>query len=62
MKKLFALVLLCLTADLWPLISSAQTPQLINYQGRLLIGTNLVNGNIGLSLRLFNVASGGTSQ
>lgn len=39
----------------------AQAPQLINYQGRLLDGTNLVNGNVGLSLRLFNVASGGTS-
>jgi hypothetical protein len=38
----------------------AQAPSLINYQGRLLNGTNLVNGNVGLSLRLFNVASGGT--
>ncbi len=36
-------------------------PQLINYQGRLLNGTNLVNGNVGLSLRLFNVPSGGAS-
>lgn len=34
-------------------------PALINYQGRLVSGTNLVNGNIGLSLRLFNQASGG---
>jgi hypothetical protein len=38
----------------------SEVPQLINYQGRLLNGTNLVNGNIGLSLRLFNGASGGT--
>jgi hypothetical protein len=39
----------------------AQPPALINYQGRLLNGTNLVNGNVGLSLRLFNVTSGGTA-
>ncbi|MBA4387070.1 MAG: hypothetical protein C0404_03755 [Verrucomicrobia bacterium] len=38
----------------------ADVPQLMNYQGRLLSGTNLVNGNVGLSLRLFNVASGGS--
>ena len=42
--------------------AGAQVPRLINYQGRLLSGTNLVNGNVGLSLRLFNVASGGTAQ
>ena len=40
----------------------AQVPQRINYQGRLLSGTNLVNGNVGLSLRLFNVPSGGSPQ
>ena len=37
----------------------AQSPALINYQGRLLDGTNLVNGTVGLSLRLFNTPSGG---
>ena len=37
----------------------AQAPSLINYQGRLLDGTNLVNGNVGLALRLYNVTSGG---
>lgn len=37
----------------------AQAPSLINYQGRLLNGTNLVNGSVGLSLRLFDAASGG---
>jgi len=41
--------------------SFAQAPSLINYQGRLLSGTNLVNGNVGLSLRLFDVSSGGAS-
>jgi hypothetical protein len=40
--------------------STAQAPALINYQGRLLNGTNLVNGSIGLSLRLFDVSAGGT--
>lgn len=39
----------------------AQVPQLIHYQGRLLSGTNLVNGSVGLSLRLFNLPGGGTS-
>ncbi len=42
--------------------ASAQVPQLINYQGRLINGSNLVNGSVGLSLRLFNVSSGGTPQ
>ena len=37
----------------------AQPPALINYQGRLVDGTNLVNGSVGLSLRLFDAASGG---
>lgn len=40
---------------------SAQVPQQIAYQGRLANGTNLVNGTVGLSLRLFNVPAGGTS-
>ena len=32
----------------------AQPPALIHYQGRLVDGTNLVNGMVGLSLRLYN--------
>ena len=40
---------------------SAQVPSLINYQGRLVQGTNLMNGTVGLSLRLFNVPAGGTA-
>ncbi|HMP00791.1 MAG TPA: tail fiber domain-containing protein, partial [Kiritimatiellia bacterium] len=38
----------------------AQPPALINYQGRLVDGTNLVNGNVEMSLRLFDAATGGT--
>ena len=54
--------LLLLSSVLCPLSSAhAQAPQLINYQGRLLNGTNLVNGAVGLSLRLFNVSAGGAS-
>jgi len=41
--------------------SFAQPPSIINYQGRLVDGTNLVSGNVGLSLRLFNVTSGGSA-
>ncbi|MCX6917403.1 MAG: hypothetical protein NT167_30940, partial [Verrucomicrobia bacterium] len=44
-----------------PPAAFAQSPQLINYQGRLLSGTNLVNGNVGLALRLFNVPVGGSA-
>ncbi len=35
-------------------------PDAINYQGRLLSGTNLVNGDVSVSLRLYTTASGGT--
>lgn len=41
-------------------VSRAQIPQQINYQGRILQGTNLVNGNVALSLRVYNVPSGGS--
>ncbi|HMO51787.1 MAG TPA: tail fiber domain-containing protein [Kiritimatiellia bacterium] len=37
----------------------AQPSLLINYQGRLTDGTNLVNSTVGLSLRLYNAESGG---
>jgi hypothetical protein len=38
----------------------AQIPHQINYQGRLVQGTNLVSGNVALSLRLYDAPSGGT--
>lgn len=40
--------------------ASAQVPNTINYQGRLIDGTNLVNGSVGLSLRLYNSSVSGT--
>lgn len=45
-----------------PLAASAQAPQSIDCRGRLLSGTNLGNGSVGLSLRLFDASSGGTAQ
>ncbi len=39
--------------------SLAQVPALINYQGRLVNGTNLVNGTVGLTLQLYDEATGG---
>lgn len=41
-------------------VSRGQIPEKINYQGRLLQGTNLANGNVALVLRLYNVPSGGS--
>ncbi|MBN1268467.1 MAG: hypothetical protein JXB04_02685 [Kiritimatiellae bacterium] len=35
-------------------VASAQVPELINYQGRLVDGTNLASGSIELSLRLYD--------
>ena len=37
----------------------AQTPEVINYQGRLINGTNLVNAQVGISLRIYTNAAGG---
>ncbi len=56
-----ARLLLALFALLLSTLSTpAQPPPLINYQGRLVDGTNLVNGSIGLSLRLFPQSVGGS--
>lgn len=38
----------------------AQAPSGVNYQGRLLQGTNLYNGEVDLVLRLYTAATGGT--
>lgn len=40
--------------------ASGQCPEQINYQGRLLDGTNLVNGAVSLVLSLYDSATGGT--
>lgn len=60
-NSIFVLGLVCLSSVFRPFLSEAQAPSIINYQGRLVSGTNLVNGSVGLSLRLFNVPSGGSS-
>lgn len=41
--------------------SPAQVPQLINYQGRLTSGTNLVNGRVSLRLMIYTNQAGGTA-
>jgi hypothetical protein len=48
-----------LSTCLLSLASPAQAPALINYQGRLLVGTNLVNGNVGLSAAAVRCGGGG---
>ena len=61
MKRSTLMRAMCLHSALGIGLSAlAQTPLLINYQGRLLNGTNLVNGPVGLSLSLYNASSGGT--
>ncbi len=51
---LFAAMLLVSAAAL-----NAQVPELIHYQGRLVDGTNLVNGTVMLEMRLYDAPSGG---
>jgi hypothetical protein len=61
MKRL--IVVLVLGCCLVPGLSSSalgQVPRRINYQGRLAQGTNLVNGAVALSLRLYDAPAGGT--
>lgn len=43
------------------MISEAQVPRRITYQGRLLNGTNLVNGSVALAFRLYTTPAGGTA-
>ena len=50
---------LLLAATLLPAVQ-AQVPELINYQGRLISGTNLVNGNVALVFRLYDTDTGGS--
>lgn len=46
--------------SLWIFSAPAQVPALLNYQGRLVNGTNLFSGNVGLILRLYNASVAGT--
>ena len=47
-------------ATLWTCLAEAQVPARINYQGRLLQGTNLVNGVTNIVTRLYSASSGGS--
>ena len=40
--------------------ASADVPERINYQGRLVAGTNLVNGATQMVFKVFNVDTGGS--
>ncbi len=55
MKKSIGMLLLFAST-----LACGDVPSLIHYQGRLLLGTNLVSGAVGLSLRLYSAPSGGT--
>ena len=55
MKKILIAGLMLFAGLCW-----AQTvPNYINYQGRLIEGTNLYNGTVDIAFRLFNAAIGG---
>lgn len=54
--KRFAL----LVAGCWIMDAAAQAPQAINYQGRLIQGTNLYNGTASVVFRLYTNSVGGT--
>lgn len=59
-RRMSRVALLAILVGL-PLRLGAQAPpELLHYQGRLVQGSNLVSGNVELSLRLFDAASGGT--
>ncbi|MBP7829166.1 MAG: hypothetical protein KA248_04540 [Kiritimatiellae bacterium] len=55
-RRLASGVVLALVSSL----CSAQVPSMMNYQGRLVQGTNLYNGAVGLSLQLWSAATGGS--
>jgi len=60
MKIRHMLVLIAVIICSATLTASAQVvPELINYQGKLMDGTNLVNGDINISFRLYDAPTGG---
>ena len=60
MKRVHLFTALTLTISLLVSISIAQIPAQINYQGRLLDGTNLVSSDVGMVLSLYNAPGSGT--
>ncbi|HMP71702.1 MAG TPA: hypothetical protein PKE55_00405 [Kiritimatiellia bacterium] len=59
MKRIVAGGMLILSGG-WMTPTHAQPPSLIHYQGRLMDGTNLVNGSVVLNMNLYDAAVGGT--
>ena len=55
--RVFATILLLLPLTV---ATHAQVPGVINYQGRLVDGDTLVNGDVSLELRLYDSATDGT--
>lgn len=54
------LVVWCVTVLTLGAAAQPTVPHVINYQGRLVNGTNLVNGNIGLTFRIYKLSTGGS--
>lgn len=57
MTRRSAIAAVCLALAALP--CPAQVPALLNYQGRLVSGTELVNGSVGLSLRFYDAVAAG---
>ncbi len=53
-RRIHALAAVCV---LMSMEAKGQVPSLMNYQGRIVQGTNLVNGTVAISLRLFDAAT-----
>jgi len=59
MKSFVYRVVLCAVAAMGVSFAVAMPPASISYQGRLVDGTNLVNGTVSLQLHLYNASVGG---
>lgn len=57
MRRILLLTFMIMTCIC--LSTTAQVPGMINYQGRLVDGTNLVNGDVSLELKLYDAATDG---
>lgn len=60
MKRIQALVTTAALSLAAILPARAEVPLLVNCQGRVIDGTNVLNGNLPLTLRLYDAQAGGT--